>query len=411
MTIQLAPLSVFRRPAETGRSVTLDPRADGPLGTRRRRRDEQALRVLFVGNGLDRGWGVGGHRAALTTDIARDLRAITGRVCELDVLGDAGMDAAAAIDRLATLPAPRYDAAVVAIGAGHAMRLTPAAAWGARIVDLVTAVQAALPAGAPVLLVGTPAVHVPKRVQALNPIALRHAARLDRVALRLAEVRAGVRYLPAPALAKHVGRRGGGDLAAAYSLPVAAALTSALRDTGSVPADPRASARLDRLDLRALVDAERTDALAVLTAMMRRAADEFEVAEAALSLFDGERRWRITSNGSGPADPALALTYCETVVCTDDVLVVPDGERDARFAADARLGSTLPAFYAGVPVHAEDGTAIGAMCVLESLLRSPDSVDLDRLREFAHDAEAVLRAVTAAAGWLAPLPADPAREG
>lgn len=398
MTIQRLSTSVHRRAADGERPSPDDERsvAGARLGAPR---DDLALRILFVGAGLDRGWN-GGRRQAPTADLAEGLRAITGRPCELDLVGDTAADAESVAEDLATRTGQHYDGAVVAVGAADAMRLTPVAEWGARIVDLVDVVQAALPAGAPVLLVGAPGVHVPKRVQPLNPIALRHAARLDRVAHRLAEIRTGVTYLPAPGLAKLVGRRAGGDLNAAFSLPIASALACALRDR--VPASsPARPVHVDRLDLRVLVDVARTDALEALTALMHRAADEFDVAEAAISLFDGERRWRISNHGSGQVAGAQSLTCCETVVASGEPLVVAV-DSSTSFPAQTRAGLPLPVFYAGVPVHAEDGTAVGAMCLVETDPRLADSVDLDRLRDFAHQAERVLRAL--AADRLAPLP-------
>lgn len=397
--MQPAPTSVLRRAGDGERSSARDERPAAPAAREPRRQDDLGLRVLFVGTGLDRGWN-GGRRSAPTAEIAGGLRAITGRPCEIEVVGDAAADPESVAEDLAARTGQQYDGAVVAVGAADAMRLTPVADWGARIVDLVDAVQAALPAGAPVLLVGAPTVHVPKRVQPLNPIALRHAARLDRVAHRLAEIRTGVTAVPAPALAKLVGRRPGGDLHAAFSLPIASALAGALRDR--VPSRP---VRVDRIDLRVLVDVSRTDALAVLSGLVRRAAEEFQVSEAAVSLFDGERRWRITNHGSGPVAESESLSCCETVVSTGEPLVVA-ADAGARFPARIRTGLPLPAFYAGIPVHADDGTAVGAMCLVDTDPRLAGSVDLDRLRDFAHEAEHVIRTVAAAAGWLAPLPLD-----
>ncbi len=397
MTIQRLPTSVHRRAADGERSSAPDEPV-ATSGRRGARRDAAGLRILFVGTGLDRGWN-GGRRQSPTADLAEGLRAITGRPCEIDLIGDTAADAESVAEDLAARTGQVYDGAVVAVGAADAMRLTPVADWGARIVDLVDVMQAALPARAPLLLVGAPVVHVPKRVQPLNPIALRHAARLDRVAHRLAEIRTGVTYLPAPGLAKLVGRRAGGDLNAAFSLPIASALAGALRDRATASSAAR-GVHVDRLDLRVLVDVARTDALAVLTGIMRRAADEFQVSEAAISLFDGEQRWRITNHGSGQVPEAQSLTSCETVVSAGEPLVVA-ADSAACFPAQTRAGLPLPAFYAGVPVHAEDGTAVGAMCLVETDPRLAGSVDLDRLRDFAHEAERVLRAL--AGDQLAPL--------
>ena len=180
MTTQQASPSALRRPAEQGRPVVRDPSTAARDRLERRAEADRDLRLLFVGTGLDHGRNAAKHRAAPATDIERGLRAITGVPCEIDVIGDDSADAAAVAEDLAARTPRVYDAAVVALGARNAMRLTPVAAWGARLVELVDALQSALPDGAPVLLIGAPTVHVPKRVQPLNPIALRHAARLDR---------------------------------------------------------------------------------------------------------------------------------------------------------------------------------------------------------------------------------------
>ncbi|GAA4747981.1 hypothetical protein GCM10025783_20160 [Amnibacterium soli] len=392
MTIQRASTSV-RRPADGRRHALPVDEAAAPARPADRRDDlGLGLRILFVGTGLDHGWN-GGRRHAPTAAIAASVRAITGRSCELDLVGDPTADGEAVAEDLHARAGRHYDGAVVAVGAADAMRLTPVADWGARIVDLVDVVQAALPAGAPVLLVGAPAVHVPTRVQPLNPIALRHAARLDRVAHRLAQIRADVTYLPAPPLAKLVGRRAGGDLHAAFSLPIASAFAKSLRDRAAAVAVVR-PAPGQRVDRRVLVDAARTGALSALTDLVRRAADEFGVAEAAISLFDGERRWRITNHGSGPAAETQSLTCCETVVTAGEPLVVAVDAAPC-FPAQARAGLPVPVFYAGIPVHAEDGSAVGALCLVETDPRLTGSVDVDRLRDFAHEAERVLRAATA----------------
>jgi hypothetical protein len=364
-----------------------------------------AIRFLFIGNGLAHGWGVAGHRAGPTGELARAVRAITGSECEIELVGDEAMSAETAVDWLADRADDSFHGAVVAIGANDAMRLTPVADWGARLVNLLNAVQTGLPQGAPVILVGVPDVHVPKRVRSMNPLALAHARRLDMVAHRLAAVRSGVVFLPAPRLGRLAGKRPNGDLYAAFTLPIAAAVASAVRHTRVAAGPFVRGERFDRPEVRAIVEAARADDNAALHSIVERAAAEFRVQQAMVSLLDGDRTWHVANTGSAPIAAPRAQTYCETVVATGEHLVVEDARRDARFSENAHLHLVDAEFYAGVPVHAEDGTAIGAMCLLHSLPRSEQTVDLDRLREFAHEVELVLRAATAAAGWLDPVPA------
>jgi GAF domain-containing protein len=347
------------------------------------RRQQAPLRFLFIGNGIDHGWGAASRRSAPTLALAKAVRDITGAPCEVDLIGTATTTGADALDRLRRSPTV-YDGAVVAIGSHDALRLLPVADWGTRLLDLVSAVQAALPEGAPLVLVGVPNVHVPDRVRPLNPLAQRHATRLDRVAQRLADVRATVHYLPAPSLGRLVGRRAGADLTVSYTLPIAAALAAAIRT-------PAAVLQGSRYDLRAVLSTERSDDLPELAGIARRAAAEFAVDEAAISLFHGPLRGRVSSRGPELA-AARPFGYCEVVLCTGEALVVTDGGADPRFTADPFPDALRTPFYAGVPIHGADGTVIGAMCLIRDEPDAAHAVDLDRLRDYALEAAAAIRA-------------------
>lgn len=403
MSIEPGPTALLRRPAELlyaamrNRRKTLPRPVDRPWV---RTGSGEAYRFLFIGSGLAHGWGVSSHRFAPTGELARGIRAITGTACEVEFVGDEAMSAATTLDWLADRADTTFHGAVVAIGANDAMRLTPVAEWGARLVNLLNVVQGGLPKGAPVVLVGIPDVHVPNRVRSLNPLALRHARRLDRVARRLAEVRADVVHLPAPRLGRHAGQRPNSDLYAAFVLPIAAAVASAVRDAQVATSPFVRAERFDRPEARAMLDSPRDEDVVALHDIVGEAAAEFHVMEAMVSLLDGDRAWHVANTGSAPVAMPRALSYCETVVATGEDLVVEDATRDARFSENAFLHLVHAQFYAGVPIHAEDGTVIGAMCLLNGFPRSEQTVDLERLREYANDVESVLRRATAAAGWL-----------
>jgi GAF domain-containing protein len=405
VTTKPGPTALLRGPAELlyaamhSRRKTLERPIDHPWV---RTGSGEALRFLFIGSGLAHGWGVSSHRFAPTGELARGIRAITGSEAEVEFVGDEAMSAATAVDWLADRADSTFHGAVVAIGANDAMRLTPVADWGARLVNLLNAVQSGLPKGAPVILVGIPDVHVPNRVRSMNPLALRHARRLDKVAHRLASVRADVTFLPAPRLGRYAGQRANGDLYGAFVLPIAAAVASAVRDS-RVTASPFIRAeRFDRPEVRAIIEDARPEDVGELHELVRQAADEFRVSEAMVSLLDGDRAWHVASTGSAPVAMPRALSYCETVVATGEPLVVEDSTRDPRFSENAFLELVHSQFYAGVPIHAEDGTVIGSMCLNNGFPRGSESVDLERLRDYAVQVESVIRRATAAAGWLDP---------
>ena len=377
-----APTAGRRRPsllADDGRART----GRSPWA---RRGEDRPLRILLLGGALPS--ALAARRQAPATALARTVRAITGTECAVESAGPVVLHRPSTDDRLAPHRAGTFAGAVVVLGAGDALRLTPVSEWGARLVDLLNDVQTMLPEGAPVVLVGVPDVHVPDRVRALAAPTQRHAHRLDRVARQVAAVRADVVHVPAPRLGRLTGCRASAELIEAFAVPVAAALASALRMGAGAPTPSLAPVRFDRDEVRALVEGVDAERLAALQALVERAADEFGVADAAMSLFDGERRWLLTPSGLDRVADARALTCCETVVVTGEELLVADAAHDERFTDGARLGDRR--FYAGVPVHGVDGTPVGALFLLDTEPRRP--VDLDRLRDVAHRAEAVVRA-------------------
>lgn len=355
----------------------------------------ESKRVLLVGNGLFHGWGVASHQLAPTGELARGIRTITGSSCEVEFVGDATMDAASALAWLADRADTSFHVAVVAIGSNDALRLTPVSDWGVHLVALVDAVQGGLPDGTPVVLVGIPDVFVPDKVRAVNPMVMRHARRLDRVTERLAEMRQDVWYLPGAHLTGLAGSRPDSDLYAAFTTPIAAMVAHALRFS-SATATEAVPERFDRDEVRTIIEAARWDENSALHEVVKRAKERFGTAEAAVTLLDGDRTWHVANNGSTPNAVPRALSYCQTVVTTEEPLIVADAKKDPRFASNPLLNLVHAPFYAGFPIHAADGTTIGSFCLLHGMPRAESSVDLDALAEFAREAEAVIASTVAA---------------
>lgn len=353
-----------------------------------------AIRVLMVGNGLVHGWGVASHQLAPSGEIARGVRTITGTDCEVDYVGDATMSAETALEWVADRADRTFHAAVIAIGSNDALRLVPIAAWTTHLTELVAAVRNGLPDGAPVVLAGVPDVFVPGRIRRLGPVSRRHARRLDRAAARVAELHPDVRFVAAPRLADLSGQQDVTELYARFAVPIAVAVADAVLRSDISVATAR-DEHFDRSETAAIVAAARWNELPELQEIVERAKAEFGVSESAVTLLDGDRNWHVAHNGSAPAAVPRSLTYCEAVVANDEPLVVPDATRHPLFADNPFLGLTQARFYAGVPIHAADGTTLGAFCLLNGAAKSAASVDLGRLQEFADEAEALIHRTTA----------------
>jgi hypothetical protein len=117
----------------------------------------------------------------------------------------------------------------------------------------------------------------------------------------------------------------------------------------------------------------------------------FNVPAASINLIDRDRQWTkasidlnavdpLTSGGTCPRDD----TVCAYTVAQDSTLVIDDLTTDDRFA---HLPAVAPAnglrFYAGHPLHAPGGEAVGALCILDTEPHRITDNDLALLRDLA----------------------------
>jgi GAF domain-containing protein len=87
---------------------------------------------------------------------------------------------------------------------------------------------------------------------------------------------------------------------------------------------------------------------------------------ATFSLVDGERQWFKSEVGLGIQETERDVAFCGYTILGEEMMVVPDATRDARFA-DNRLVVDEPGvrFYAGVPVRSREGLNMGTVCVID----------------------------------------------
>jgi hypothetical protein len=70
---------------------------------------------------------------------------------------------------------------------------------------------------------------------------------------------------------------------------------------------------------------------------------------------------------------------CKYVVASDEALVIPDIERDPRFADNEAITHWGVRFYAGYPLRSKDGAVFGAFCILDDEPRGFEDKDVELL--------------------------------
>ncbi len=122
-----------------------------------------------------------------------------------------------------------------------------------------------------------------------------------------------------------------------------------------------------------------------LDSVVRIAARMFGMPVAAVNMIGNDHVFFAASTGIGEVDMSRDVSFCAHAITQDGVMVVPDAMTDERFHDNPLVtGAASLRFYAGVPLLAPNGLALGALCVIDSKPHDDFSTeDQCRLRELA----------------------------
>ncbi|WP_414171514.1 GAF domain-containing protein [Clavibacter tessellarius] len=363
-----------------------------------RRRGPDPDAVLLIGNGPAHGWGVVTHELALTGHLGRAVTARTERPCAVTFIGDETMNVSSALAWVGDHDVAAYDVVVLVLGINDAVRLTRVPVWRERFAELMDALVAGMRPSARILVAGMqPVRSVTPYDSALGGIAQRHARRLDHEAREVVDLtpRASYSSLGAPEL-EDDRPLGSSRVYRSWAREIADAAAPLLADVREAEGASRApysptEPAYEWAGTARLVEQARHGGSEELQRLAGVAQERFDVDVAVVSLLDGDRLWYAMNTDRLPFSIPRDIAYCATVVEADDALVVPDAQRDPRFAGNPFIDITGMDFYAGYPLHSSDGEPIGTFCLLDRRTRAASSVPMEGLREIALQAETELR--------------------
>ena len=114
--------------------------------------------------------------------------------------------------------------------------------------------------------------------------------------------------------------------------------------------------------------------------LTRLAAQVLGTPIALVSLIDRDRQWFKSRVGVEVCSTPRDQAFCAHAIHGDDVMVVEDARLDARFASNPLVTGELGIrFYAGAPLIAEDGSALGTLCIIDRQPRRLDAAQRDTL--------------------------------
>ncbi len=107
------------------------------------------------------------------------------------------------------------------------------------------------------------------------------------------------------------------------------------------------------------------------------ASSEFNVPICLVSLVDSKRQWFKARTGIDACETPRDISFCAHALHSDRILMVPDALLDPRFHDNPLVaGPPHIRFYAGAPLACRDGLVIGTLCLIDTVPRTLDAVEL-----------------------------------
>ncbi|MBV5260991.1 GAF domain-containing sensor histidine kinase [Synechococcus moorigangaii CMS01] len=122
------------------------------------------------------------------------------------------------------------------------------------------------------------------------------------------------------------------------------------------------------------------------------AARLFEVEIVLISLVDDCRQWFKAKSGLKASETSRDISFCAHALHGESIFEIPDASLDERFWDNPVVtGEPFVRFYAGQPIHSEDGYKLGTLCLIDSQPRTLTPKERELLQMLAWQVEQFLR--------------------
>lgn len=103
-----------------------------------------------------------------------------------------------------------------------------------------------------------------------------------------------------------------------------------------------------------------------------------------VSLIDAERQWFKSRIGLQMSETPRSTSFCTYAIAQREPLIIRDARSDVRFSDNPLVcGAPFIVSYAGVPLKTPDGYNVGALCVIDTVVRDFEPTQIEILKSFA----------------------------
>ena len=112
-------------------------------------------------------------------------------------------------------------------------------------------------------------------------------------------------------------------------------------------------------------------------AIVRFAAEQFDMPIALVTLVDQSRQWFKARVGLEACETGREVSFCGHAIVQSEIFVIPDARQDPRFADNPIVtGEPHVIFYAGAPLREPSGHTIGTLCLIDHQPRTLYATEL-----------------------------------